>query len=158
MSSAMHRHSGIFWEPLGFSIVWLWLFKCQCHSIAYKGVSHCCCWNTFPKGFANPCTSSDWWQVFGKNDLPCKFLNIEITLLMHFSAMCSYSPLLRGDQRLLQCNYTCVVHGYRFYAGVTAKTFCGNKTAKVVLPLRYRLIGQGLLPLSTSSGPLLSRM
>ena len=38
----------------------------------------------------------------------------------------------------------------------TTKTFCSIKTAKAVLPLRYRLICQGLLPLSMSSGPLLS--
>jgi len=39
---------------------------------------------------------------------------------------------------------------------VTTKTFCGNKTAKAALPLRCRLICQGVLPLSMSSGPLLS--
>jgi len=37
---------------------------------------------------------------------------------------------------------------------VTAKTFCGNKTAKAVLPLRCRLICQGFQPLSMSSDPL----
>ncbi len=37
---------------------------------------------------------------------------------------------------------------------VTTKTFCGSKTAKAALPLRYRLICQGELPLSVSSGPL----
>ena len=39
---------------------------------------------------------------------------------------------------------------------VTAKTFCGIKTAKAVFPFSHRVISQGVLPLSTSSGPLLS--
>jgi len=43
------------------------------------------------------------------------FCNIEIMSLTNFSAVCSYSPLPRGDQRLLQCDYTCFVLSRRIY-------------------------------------------
>ena len=43
------------------------------------------------------------------------FCDIEITSLMNFSAACSYFPLPRGDQRLLQCDYTCFVLSHRIY-------------------------------------------
>ena len=54
-------------------------------------------------------------EYMEKNDSPCKFYDIEITLLTDFSATRSYSPLPRGDQRLLQCDYTCLIFGLRFY-------------------------------------------
>src|SRR5216683_7966180 len=80
---------------------------------------------------------------------------------MNASSMITSAPMIGSVSHLnggrdfcvflsLQVRLTCC-SGY-----VTAKTFCGNKMAKMALPLRYRQICQGVLPLSTSSGPLLS--